>query len=98
MKALKTVSQHWPVVLVKQSASDVHDATRVDSEKVAVIRQVVDRAECDAVDDGRGASWVAVVDDVCCLKQRRLAELADSTPCRVRAQDSGTEMMLVQPN
>jgi hypothetical protein len=45
---------------------------RVDAEEVAVVREVVDGAESDAVDDRGTAERVAVFNDVRGLQQRRL--------------------------
>ncbi len=49
------------------------DATRVDAERAAIVGEVVDRAEREAVAYRGDAPFLAVVDDVRRLKQRALS-------------------------
>jgi hypothetical protein len=44
VEALQPGAQHRSVALAQHAAGDVHDATRVDPEEVAIEREVVDRA------------------------------------------------------
>jgi hypothetical protein len=45
-------AQHRAVDLAQQAIGDVHDGGGVDAQQVAIERQVVDRAQREAVDDG----------------------------------------------
>lgn len=60
-------------MLVEKSPSDVDDAPRINSQKVPVVREVVDGAQRDAVDDRRNGARVPVIDDVRSLEKRRPA-------------------------
>jgi len=44
MELLQTAAQHWAIDFVKQALSDVDDACRSDTEEIAVVGEVVDRA------------------------------------------------------
>jgi hypothetical protein len=50
VKVLESSLEHRAVALPQQSNRDVDHALRVDSEEVAVVCAVVDRAERNAVD------------------------------------------------
>jgi len=52
----------------------------------------------DAVDDPRNTARIAVVDDVRGLQEGGLAQPADRTPRRVRAQHRRSEAVLMQPH
>jgi aminoglycoside phosphotransferase len=67
VEMLEAVRQHWSIDLVEEPRVDMDDAIRVDAEKVAVVGQMVDRAEGESVDHGRSAAPIAVFDDVRCL-------------------------------
>ena len=58
----------------------------------------MDRAQRDPVDDGRGPARIDVIDDVGCLKKRRLTQSAHGALRRVCAQDGRAEAVLVQTN
>ncbi len=95
MELLQAASQHRAVDLVEEAPRDVHAAGGVDAEEVAVVGEVVDRAQRYAVDDDRDAARIAVVDDVRRLQQRRFAQPAHCAARGVRAQHRRTETMLM---
>ena len=80
MEALDPAAQHRTVVLVEESPSDVDDASRIDPEKVPVVREVMDRAQRDPVHDGCDAARVPVIDDVRRLEKCCLPEPAHRAP------------------
>lgn len=51
VESLRTAAEHGTIVLVEQSPSDMHDAARIDPEKVAIVRKVMDRAQGNSVHD-----------------------------------------------
>ncbi|MCP9489689.1 MAG: hypothetical protein MSC31_07400 [Solirubrobacteraceae bacterium MAG38_C4-C5] len=51
---------------------DVDDAVGIDAQEVAVVGQVVDRAQGQAVDHGRAAERITVLDGVRRLEERGL--------------------------
>src|SRR4051794_11199908 len=69
MKSLQTLTQHWTIPLLEQPLSDMHHALRIDSEEVAVVREVVDRTQSQAVDDGGDPFGLGILDDVCRLDE-----------------------------
>lgn len=74
MKALKAFAKHRAVLLVPKPAGDVHDALGVDPHQVAVVGQVMDRAQGKPVHYGRDATRVCVLDDVGRLHQGGFAQ------------------------
>ena len=74
----------------------MYDSRRVDSEQVAVICEVMDCAERDSIDDGRGPIPIAIVDDVRRLQKCRLPQATDRATRRVRAEHGDPESMLVE--
>ena len=70
MEKLNPVLEHRSIDLVQQPIVNMHHAIGVDAEKVAVVPEVVDGAEREAVDDGGTAKRIAVFDDVRGLQQR----------------------------
>jgi hypothetical protein len=96
VEPLQPDAQHGPVDLLQQSGGDVDDAVGRDAEEVAVVGEMMDGAQRDAVDDGGSTLWVAVLDDVCRLEEWRLPQPADGALSAVRAQDAVAEVMLVQ--
>ena len=70
MEPLKAGLEHRSIDFVEKLPRDVHHARRINSQEVAVVREVVNRAKRNAVDDRRVSEWVAVVDDVRRLQQR----------------------------
>ena len=74
----------------------MYDAVGVVAENVAVEREVVDRAQREAVDDGGDARWVGVGNDVGGLDDGALAQCADRAAVAVRAHDVEPEALLVQ--
>ncbi len=75
MKALQPGPQHRSVGLVEQSLGDVHHPLGVNAHEVAVIGEVMDRAQRDPVDDRGVPTRVPVLDDVRRLQQRRFRRL-----------------------
>jgi len=67
-----------------------------DPEQVAVVGDMVDRAQGNAVDDRRRAQRVAVFDDVRGLQERRRAQGAHRAACAVRAEDPLAQTVLVK--
>src|SRR5262245_34432043 len=76
--------------------SDVHDAARIDPEQVAVIGEVMDRAQCESIDDGRVPVLVPVFNDVRGLDELGLAQGAHGAALAVRVQDVDAEALLMQ--
>jgi hypothetical protein len=74
MEALQSGSQHRPVGLASKPVGDVHDAARVDPEQVAIEREVVDRAQGEAVHHRGDALGIDVGHDVGSLDERALAQ------------------------
>lgn len=97
MKALQALSKHWPVDLVQQSTGYVHYAVRSDTHQVAVIGEVVNRTEREAVDDRRDSARASIFDDVGRLHQRLLPQCADGAPMSVRGQHTLAKTVLVKP-
>jgi hypothetical protein len=79
VKALQPRLKHRPVDLAQQTAGDVHDALRIDAEQVAVEREVMDRAQREAVDNRSDSAGLGVRHDV-----RGLNEDRKSAPGHVR--------------
>jgi hypothetical protein len=96
MEPLEPAAQHRPVVLVEESLSDMYDTARIDPKQVPIVREVMDRAQRDSVDDRGYAARIPVIDDVCSLEKRRLAQPADGAPSCVCAKDSSAEAVLMQ--
>lgn len=96
MKMLQAVREHRPVDLVQEPCVDVHRAVGVDAEQIAVVGQVMDCAQREAVDHCCAAERVTVLDDVRRLEQRRLLERADRAAGAVGLQDGAAEAMLVK--
>ena len=63
VEALQAGRQHRAVDLVQQACGDVHDTRLVDAEQVAVVGEMVDRAERDPVTRG-DPSALRSLDDV----------------------------------
>lgn len=78
MKPLQPRAQHRAIDLIKQALGDVDNPIRRDPEQVAIVGQVVDRAQRDPVDNGRRAQRIAIVDDVRRLQQRCLSQPAEA--------------------
>lgn len=95
VEMLDAVLEHRSVDLVQQPIVDVHDAVRVDAEKVAVVREVMDGAESEAVDHGGTTERVAVFDDVRGLQQRSLLQRADRAARSIRLQDGPLKPVLM---
>jgi hypothetical protein len=49
VEALQAGGEHRAIDLVQRSSGDVHDTRWIDAEQVAVVREVVDRAQRDPV-------------------------------------------------
>ena len=64
VEALQAGREHRAIDLVQQSSGDVHDTRWIDAEQVAVVGEVVDRAERDPVDHGGDPLGASVLDDV----------------------------------
>ena len=64
MKTLQPLAQHWAITLSQQPTVDMNDTPRVDPQQVAVIREVVNRAEREPVHDSRCACLVSILNDV----------------------------------
>ena len=76
----------------------MHDAVGIDAEHVAIEREVMDRAQRQAVDDGRDAFGLGVGDDVRRLYERALAQRADRAAVAVGAHDVELEALLMEPD
>src|SRR4051794_34955721 len=87
VESLETLAEHWTVPLREQATRNVNDAVGVDPEEVAVVGEMVDRAEGEAVDDRGDAFGLGVFDDVGCLDEGRLAQRTDRAPLAVGTED-----------
>jgi hypothetical protein len=96
VEALETFTQHWPVPLLEQASSDVDHAPRVNPHEVAVVGEVVNRAQGESIDDGRDSLRFRVFDDVRGLDESRLAQRADRAPLPIRTQNVAAEALLMQ--
>ena len=67
VEALETLTQHRPVVLLADASGDVNNSSRVDAEEIAIVGEVMDCAEGEAVDHGRHSFGQRVGDDMSCL-------------------------------
>jgi hypothetical protein len=79
VEALQTHVEHRPVLLIEQSAGDVHDAPGGRCRGHCVKRQVIDRAQRQAVDDGGDALRIDIRDEVCAAwtsERSRSAQIA----------------------
>lgn len=85
VEPLQSIAQPGAVDFVEQPTSDVNDSPRIDPEQIAVVREMVDGAQCDAVGDRCQTGWIAIVHNVRRLKQRCLTELAHRAPNGVGA-------------
>jgi hypothetical protein len=90
MESLQAGLEHRAIDLAEQTPCDMHQAGRVDAEKVAVEGEVVNGAESKPVDDRGDAGGFSVRDDVGGLNERPLPERADlrsgaGTPASRRA-------------
>ena|SRR5918995_2443560 len=77
--------QHRAIDLTQESAGDVDDAVGIDAEQVAIEREVMDRAQGEAVDDCGDARGLDVRDDVHRLDQLAFAQGADRAAVPVGA-------------
>lgn len=97
VEPLESGAKHRTVDFVAEAASDVDDAAWVDAEKVSVVSEVVDRAECEAINHRRDTVWIGVLDDVCGLHEFALFESADGASLAICTKYVDTEALLVKP-
>ena len=71
MKAPQQI-EHWPVVVVEQAPRYVHYVVGGYTNEILVERAVVDRAQTQAVANGRCAAELSVADDVRGVQQAQL--------------------------
>jgi len=76
----------------------MNDTSRIDPHEVAVIRQMMNRAEGDAVDDGGGAARIVVFENVGRLEQLCLSQCAHGALPGVGLEHQRAEPMLVEPH
>src|SRR4051812_46420754 len=72
VEILQSLTEHRPVVLLEDTRGDVDPAARIDSEHVAIVGEVVNRAEREPVTDDRRTAFVHILDDVSCLNEGSL--------------------------
>lgn len=98
VEALETGPKHGPIDLIQQPLRKVNHTAWIDTQEVSVIREMVDCAQRNPVDNRRRAPRVAIIDYVGCLQKRGLAQATDRTPGRISAQTGRTKAVLVQAN
>ena len=76
----------------------MNHTTWIDAQEVSVIREMVDRAQRDPVDNRRRAPPIAIVDYVGRLEKRGLTQAAHRTSRRISAQNGRPKAVLVQAN
>jgi len=96
MELLKTVLKHRPVVLVQDVLPQMNAVLRIHTQDADVICAVVDPAESEAVRDFRSASLIPVRENVSCVQQRGVPQLAHGTATAIGAENEIPEPLLVQ--
>src|SRR6185312_7469780 len=79
VEALQALSEHWAIDLPAKAGCDMNDPAWIDSQDVAVVGKMVNRAQRESVDDRGDASRVRVADDVRRLDEGLFAKRADRT-------------------
>jgi hypothetical protein len=64
MESLQAFSKHRAVLFLEQSTGYVHYPVRINAQQIAVIREVMDRAQRKPVYDGCDSLGLWVFDDV----------------------------------
>jgi hypothetical protein len=86
VEALETLTQHRSVTLVSKAACYVNHPGGINPQKVAVIREVMNRTKGKAVDHRRDSLGRGVRDDVRGLNEIVAPERAHRAPLAVGAQ------------
>jgi hypothetical protein len=87
--------EHRPVLVLEQSAGDVHGVVGRDPHEVLVERTMVDRAETDTVRDGRESLRFDVGGDVRSVEQPLLLQPADGALTTIRGDNPAAETRLM---
>src|SRR5664279_2849084 len=90
--------EHRAVLLFEKILVDVDRVVRVDSEKVPVIRGVMDLAHGKAVRHHGLSALVLVADDVGGVEQLSMTKMTDRALRLIRAQHDRSECRLVNPS
>jgi hypothetical protein len=98
VEALETSPKHGSIDLIQQPLRNVNHTTWIDAQEVSVIREMVDCAQRNPVDNRRHAPRIAIVDYVGRLQKRCLTQATDRTSRRISAQHGRTKAVLVQAN
>ncbi len=96
MEPLQSLTEHRAVPLFQKAASNVDNAVRIDPHQVAVVREMVNRAKCQAVNNCSDPSDVGVFHNVRGLYEFGFTKRANRAFMAVRAQDVPSEALLMK--
>ena len=98
VESLQALAEHGAVTFLPKAPSDVNHTCWVYTEQIAVIGQVVDGAERQAVDDRSHAFGRGVRHDVSRLNEIVSPQRADRAPLAIRPEYVLAETLLVKPH
>ena len=96
VETLKTFAKHGSVVLLAKPPRNMHTSAWVNAEEIAVVREMMDRAERQPVHHRGNALWRRVGDDVSCLHQLALSKGADGAAVLICTEDFMSKALLME--